>query len=96
MYKTKNMGLNITEMPKDKLNAFSFHTDLGYNFESIDSLALSHRNITNCLLEVPEDIKMEMTNEHFTLKEGSKVYIPNGKDSNGKKFLEKLLLTKTL
>ena len=78
MYQTKNMGLNITEMPKDKLNAFSFHTDLGYNFESIDSLALSHRNITNCLLEVPQDIKLEIVNGAAVLKAGSKVYTPNG------------------
>ncbi len=68
MYQTKNMGLNITEMPKDTLNAFSFHTDLGYNFEAIDNLALSHRNITNCLLEVPQDIKLELVDGVLTLK----------------------------
>ena len=78
MYQTKNMGLNITEMPKDSLNAFSFHTDLGHNFEAIDNLALSHRNITNCLLEVPQDIKLELADGVLTLKEGSKVYFPNG------------------
>ena len=78
MYQTKNMGLNITEMPKDANMAFSFHTDLGYNFEAIDNQALSHKDITNCLLEIPSNIKLELSDGNITLKEGSKVYIPNG------------------
>ena len=86
MYQTKNMGLNITEMPKDTNMAFSFHTDLGYNFEAIDNLALSHRNITNCLLEIPHDIKLELVDGVLTLKEGSKVYVPNG-ENNFEEFI---------
>lgn len=78
MYQTKNMGLNITEMPKDTNMAFSFHTDLGYNFEAIDNQALSHRNIANCILEVPQNIKLELADGNISLKEGSTVYIPNG------------------
>ena len=81
MYQTKNMGLNITEMPKDTNMAFSFHTDLGYNFEAIDNLALSHRNISNCVLEIPQDIKLELVDGVLTLKEGSKVYVPNGENN---------------
>lgn len=34
--------------------------------------------ITNCLLEVPQDIKLELSNGVLTLKAGSKVYRPNG------------------
>lgn len=86
MYKTKNLGLNITEIEKDKLDAFSFKVDLGDNFEAIDSKAITHRNITNCLLEVPQDIKLELVDGAITLKAGSKVYVPNGINGNDKLF----------
>ena len=88
MYQTKNLGLNITEIDKDKLQPFSFKLDLGDNFEAIDAKTLSHRNITNCLLEIPQDIKLELIDGTLTLKEGSKVYVPNGFEADGvtKKF----------
>ena len=78
MYQTKNMGLNITEMPKDTNMAFSFHTDLGYNFEAIDNLALSHRNISNCVLEVANHIKYELIDGVLTIKSGSIIAVPYG------------------
>ena len=78
MHKTKHLGLNITDIEDDKLQKFSFKTDLGDNFEAIDEEVLTHRNITNCILEVPQDIKLELTDGVLTLKAGSKVYIPNG------------------
>lgn len=34
--------------------------------------------ITNCLTEIPQDIKLELNNGTLTLKAGSKVYVPNG------------------
>ena len=39
--------------------------------------------ITNCITEIPQDIKLELNNGTVTLKAGSKVYIPKGKDSSG-------------
>lgn len=78
MYQTKNLGLNITEIDKDKLQPFNFDTDLGDNFKAIDEKTLSHRNITNCLLEVPQDIKLELVDGVLTLKEGSKGYLADG------------------
>lgn len=35
-------------------------------------------NITNCLLEVPQNIKLELNDGTLTLKAGSKVIVPNG------------------
>lgn len=35
-------------------------------------------NITNCITEIPQDIKLELNNGTLTLKAGSKVYVPNG------------------
>lgn len=36
------------------------------------------RNITNCIAEIPQNIKLELNNDTLTLKAGSKLYIPNG------------------
>lgn len=33
---------------------------------------------SNCMTEIPQDIKLELNNGTLTLKAGSKVYIPNG------------------
>jgi hypothetical protein len=38
---------------------------------------------TNRILEIPQDIKLELNNGMFTLKAGSKVYVPNGFESDG-------------
>jgi len=35
-------------------------------------------NVTNCITEIPQDIKLELSNGTLTLKAGSKVYVPNG------------------
>lgn len=35
-------------------------------------------NVTNCVTEIPQDIKLELNDGVLTLKAGSKVYVPNG------------------
>lgn len=35
-------------------------------------------NVSNCITEIPQDIKLELNNRTLTLKAGSKVYVPNG------------------
>jgi hypothetical protein len=35
-------------------------------------------NVTNCITEIPQDIKLELNNGTLTLKAGSNIYIPNG------------------
>lgn len=47
-------------------------TDTGANIAN-----WSH-NVTNCITEIPQDIKLEVSGNTVTLKAGSKVYIPNG------------------
>ena len=39
--------------------------------------ALKKSQITNCITEIPQDIKLELNNGVLTLKAGSKVYKPN-------------------
>ena len=40
-------------------------------------------NQTNCLTYVPQDIKLTLESGVLTLKAGSKVYVPNGFETNG-------------
>ena len=39
---------------------------------------VDYDNITNCITEIPQDIKLELNNGTLTLKAGSKIYVPNG------------------
>lgn len=45
-------------------------------------------NVTNCITEIPQDIKLELNSTTFTLKAGSKIYVPDGFEEDGttKKF----------
>ena len=40
--------------------------------------SLKEKHITNCITEIPQDIKLELNSGTLTLKAGSKVYVPNG------------------
>ena len=42
-----------------------------------------HDNITNCITELPQRIKLELTNGTLTLKAGSVVIVPNGFEEDG-------------
>ena len=48
---------------------------------SIDSLKTTQ--LTNCLLEVPQRIKLELNDGTLTLKAGSQVIVPNGFEDDG-------------
>ena len=46
---------------------------------------------TNRILEIPQDIKLELNNSTLTLKAGSKLYYPDGLDSNNQpKFVTRI------
>ena len=47
-------------------------TSVGKNISNWSS------NVTNCITEIPQDLKIELSSGTFTLKAGSKVYVPNG------------------
>lgn len=49
-------------------------TDTGKNISNWST------NVSNCITEIPQDIKLELNNGTLTLKAGSKVYVPNGAD----------------
>ena len=48
---------------------------------SIDALKKSQ--ITNCITEIPQNIKLELADGVLTLKAGSKVIVPNGFEADG-------------
>ena len=52
-------------------------------FETMRQNMENSVNISNCILEIPQDIKLGLTDGTLTLKAGSKVYVPNGFESDG-------------
>jgi len=59
-----------------------------YTKEEVDEGFLATNKITNCITEIPQDIKLELSNGILTLKAGSKVYVPNGFTGTTPKFDE--------
>ena len=53
--------------------------------------AVNYDNITNCITEIPQDIKLELNNGTLTLKAGSKVYVPNGKNADGSNKFDEVI-----
>ena len=47
------------------------------------STAVNYNNISNCITEIPQDIKLELNDGTLTLKAGSKVYVPNRFEVDG-------------
>ena len=47
---------------------------------------------TNCLTYIPNDINLTLSNGTLTLKAGSKIYVPNGKDSNGNNVFDEVVV----
>ena len=44
---------------------------------------INQTHITNCITYIPQDIKLELSDGTLTLKSGSKLYFPNGFESDG-------------
>ena len=69
------------------INSSDVTTALGYTPANISLSNLNSTgknlgnwstNISNCITEIPQDINLTLSNGTLTLKEGSKVYHPNG------------------
>ena len=68
-------------------------TDTKLYITDSDDEALTNNNISNCITEIPQDIKLELNN-HGTLKlkAGSKVYVPNGFESDGSNRFDEIVI----
>lgn len=65
---------NIQEQLNEKAK-----TDLSNLTSAGKNIANWSSNVTNCITEIPQDIKLELSsNGTLTLKAGAKVYVPNG------------------
>lgn len=68
----------LTQEQYDEAKAAGTLSDTELYITDSDDDALTNNNISNCITEIPQDIKLELNNGTLTLKAGSKVYIPNG------------------
>lgn len=62
----------IREQPNGSAKYWAEHA------KTVTDGTLTESILTNCLTEIPQDIKLELSNGTLTLKAGSKVYVPNG------------------
>lgn len=71
----------LSTIPISRLN----NTELDTKIKTeIDKNGIDLSTITtNCITEIPQDIKLELTDGVLTLKAGSKVYVPNGFEADG-------------
>ena len=77
----------------DKFAEIPAAVDSGLSALANASNALRTTQITNCITEIPQDIKLELADGVLTLKAGSKIYVPNGFEEDGvtKKFDEVII-----
>lgn len=54
------------------------NTDLSNLTSTGKNIGNWSNNVTNCITEIPQDLKVELNNGTFTLKAGSKAYKPDG------------------
>lgn len=79
IYSINNCSINmdaIKDAPNQALSA-SNSAELARQYGN-DKINQTH--ITNCITEIPQDIKLELNDGTLTLKAGSKLYVPNGAD----------------
>ena len=68
----------FTPYPKIVSVAGLANTDLSNLTATGANITNWSSNVTNCINEIPQDIKLELSAGTLTLKAGSKVYVPNG------------------
>lgn len=87
-YSVASDGSKVFVMPSTATNVDT--TDIYNKIDTKQDIAtaINFNNVSNCITEIPQDIKIELNNGKLILKAGSKVYIPNGFESDGttKKF----------
>lgn len=77
-YRIFNDDIYALKSEVENLDEIYSNIDLSNLSESGEKHFLNKSQITNCLLEVPQKIKLELNDGTLTLKAGSKVIVPNG------------------
>lgn len=78
-------ALGTTAVQPSALNGKA-DIDLSNITSTSKNIANWSTNVTNCIREIPQDIKLELNDGTLTLKAGSKVYVPNGFNGTTPKF----------
>ena len=74
---------NVHNYDDTELRSTRATTDLSNLTTAGEKHFLNKSQITNCLLEVPQRIKLELNDGVLTLKAGSQVIVPNGFEADG-------------
>ena len=76
---TTQIGVStVAAKTQEGVNTLNSKTLSGMSDLANASNALRTTQITNCITEIPQDVKIELSNGMPTLKKGSRVYTPNG------------------
>ena len=91
---------NLSEQEQNKIVNLGIDTRANVDLSNLSSDGEKHflnkSQITNCILEIPQRIKLELNNGTLTLKAGSTVIVPNGFYDNGDKKFDYVTTTKDL
>ena len=73
------IGGNIVDQPdlQDEFDTKA-NVDMDNLTDTGANIANWSHNVTNCVAEIPQDIKLELNAGALTVKAGSKIYVPNG------------------
>ena len=71
---TTSNDLNVTISMNDENHATNNYVNTQIELEKADRLS----SVTNCILEIPQDLKVALEDGVFKLKQGSVLYFPNG------------------
>ena len=75
--------VDIKTVTTNNINLINTATEEGITRLNTDSNALNRTQISNCITEIPQNIKLELNNDALTLKAGSIIYFPDGFESDG-------------
>lgn len=76
----------------ETLNSVKANKDLSNLSEVGEKHFLNKSQITNCITEIPQNIKVELVDGTLTLKAGSKVIVPNGKNADGSNKFDEVVI----
>lgn len=75
--------LVCTQKASIAVDSANFAAEIKEYLNDTKSLLLDNKNITNCITELPQNIKLDLADGILTLKAGSIVTIPNGFEDDG-------------
>lgn len=91
-----NIGTDITNNVVHRIGDETISGEKTFQNNITAPNQIDYTNITNCITYIPQDIKLELNNGTLTLKAGSKVYVPNGKNSDGSNRFDEVIINRNI